>query len=198
MSVSSLCPLIVSPGARVTMQKIDQDHCYWAIPTSLISVWNTGRAISTSSFVDGDPMLRHIVHRVHDQPEVIRIAIVAAIGTVLAWVTYEIVYLLNPFTPRATVSWVIAFTIGIFRQHHLHRTLSFPNTRLSYHVSLKREVVASIFIIFASAALNYVLTHISMLHHRLAWGICLCSTASLEYALMKLFVFHSRRKGGRP
>lgn len=143
-------------------------------------------------------MLRGLVHRVHDQPELVRVAIVATIGTFLAWATYEIVYLLNPFSPRATISWVLAFAIGIFRQHHLHRTLSFPHARLSYISSLKRDAAASVFILLTSGALNYALTQVVMLNHRLAWAICLGSVAGLEYALMKFFVFRGRRKEKRP
>jgi putative flippase GtrA len=149
----------------------------------------------------GAPEPERVLHRfvqwVHDQPELVRIAITAAIGTVLAWVTYEMVYALNGLEPRATTSWAIAFTIGIFRQHHLHRTLSFPAVRLNYGISLGREVLASLVIITASAVLNYTLTIVADLHHRLAWVVCLVSVATLEYALMKLFVFRSRRSGAR-
>jgi len=142
-------------------------------------------------------MLHRFVKWLHYQPELTRVAITAAIGTVLAWITYEVVYALNGLAARATTSWVIAFTIGIFRQHHLHRTLSFPATRLSYGDSLRREVLASIVIIVASAGLNYALTVLVGLHHRLAWIACLVSVATLEYALMKLFVFRGRRSEAR-
>ncbi|GGE61888.1 GtrA family protein [Actibacterium pelagium] len=140
-------------------------------------------------------MLRWFVNTVHDQPELVRIAIVAVMGTALSWVTYEIVYFLNPFSPRAPLSWGMAFTIGIFRQHHLHRTLSFPKARLSYLSSLQREIAASVLILLIGVILNYSLTQVFDLQHRVAWGLCLVTVSGIEYALMKLFVFSGRREG---
>jgi len=140
-----------------------------------------------------DSLMRRLVQCVHDQPELVRIAIVAAIGTVLAWITYEVVFALNGIEPRATTTWIFAFLIGVFRQHHMHRTLSFPSVRAAYCTSLRREALASVCILGASAGLNYWLTAVSGLHHRLAWAVCLAGVAALEYALMKLYVFRSRR-----
>lgn len=147
--------------------------------------------------MDADPIFDRFVHWVHGQPELVRVAVAAAIGTLLAWVTYEIVFALNRLEPRATTSWVIAFIIGIFRQHHLHRNLSFPGFRARYSVSLRREAFASLCVLAASAGLNYLLVTVAGLHHRLAWAFCLTSVAAFEYALMKLYVFRSRRSGDK-
>jgi putative flippase GtrA len=65
------------------------------------------------------------------QSQTIRMLLVAGVGVVLGFVTYEIVYVLNPFSPKATVSWTIAFVIGIARQHALHR--KFPS-RIKHHI----------------------------------------------------------------
>jgi putative flippase GtrA len=140
-------------------------------------------------------MIESLVIWIHGQRELVRVSIVAAFGTVLAWWTYEIVFFLNPLEPRATVSWVIAFTIGVFRQHHLHRTLTFPATKLSYGDSLWRDGAASVVILAASAGLNFVLNERLGLHHRVAWLICLTSVAGFEYMLMKLFVFRLEWRG---
>ena len=134
-------------------------------------------------------MLNRFVIWVHAQREIVRVAIAAAIGTFLAWVTYELVHYLNPIEPRATTSWAFAFSIGVFRQHHLHRRLSFPASLRSYSGSLSREAAASVFILIIGTALNYWLTESVGLHHRIAWLGCLISVAVLEYGLMKFFVF---------
>ena len=139
--------------------------------------------------------MRSFIHWVHDRPEFIRVCISAAIGTVLAWVTYELVYVLNPFEPRATSSWVISFAIGIVRQHHLHRTLSFPGTTEPYKQTLSRDVVASVAVFLASTILNFFLTEMAQINHRIAWGICLSGVAAFDFILMKFFVFRVR---GRP
>lgn len=133
----------------------------------------------------------------HGQPELIRVSITAGIGTVLAWITYEIVHYLNPLEPKATTSWGIAFVIGILRQHHLHRTLSFPRNGVPYGLSLWRDALASIGIFVASIALNFALTQFGGLHHRVAWAICLASVAVFDYLMMKFFVFRRGSTGER-
>ncbi|MHA3980012.1 GtrA family protein [Halovulum sp. GXIMD14794] len=137
-------------------------------------------------------MLQRVIGWIHRRPELVRVAITALINTVLAWITYEIVYALNGLDSRATTSWVIAFTIGIFRQHHLHRRLSFPNNRNSYLISLTREIWSSIWILAASAGLNYTLVSIFGFHHRTTWAVCLLTVAALDYTMMKLYVFRGR------
>ena len=126
---------------------------------------------------------------VRKRPELERVAVAAAIGTVLAWLTYEIAYFINPFEPRATISWTAAFMIGIYRQHHLNRTLSFYKSTRSYSGSLSREVLAAFVVLLIGAGLNYWLTSLWALHHRAAWAICLVSVAAIEYGLMRFFVF---------
>lgn len=136
-------------------------------------------------------MLKAFRNWVHRQREFRRVAIAAAIGTVLAWLTYEIVFFVNPFDPRATTSWAAAFLIGVFRQHHLHRTLSFYKSTRSYSGSLSREALAAVFVFVTGILLNYWLTDRLDFNHRIAWATCLVSVSAIEYALMKFFVFRS-------
>lgn len=131
---------------------------------------------------------------IHRQNEFVRICIVAGIGTVASFITYEIVFFLNTVEPRATTSWTLSFTIGVFRQHHLQRWLAFPNTRTRYGVSLKREWLASILVLVVSAALNFLCTELMHLNHRVAWAICLIFAAGMEYCALKFFVFRSNRQ----
>jgi len=69
-------------------------------------------------------MVHHCVHRVHESPELVRITIVAAIGTHLAGVTYEVVHLWTPFDQRTTTGRGLTFAQVIFRQRcyelHIH------------------------------------------------------------------------------
>lgn len=137
--------------------------------------------------------LRDFINWMHEQPELVRVSITAAIGTVLAWITYEIVHFLNPLEPKATTSWGLAFAIGVFRQHHLHRALSFPRNGVPYGLSLWRDILASIGILVASVILNFALTQVGAVHHRVAWAICLASVAVFDYLMMKFFVFRRRK-----
>lgn len=150
------------------------------------------RPASVSRFGIKVPLAK-FVYWVHGQQELVRVCITAAIGTVLAWITYEIIYFVNWTEPRATTSWTLAFAIGVLRQHHLHRTLSFPEVEVPYGTSLRRDAFAGILVATAGTVLNYVLTERAGLHHRQAWVACLAGVATLEYALLKLFVFRGRR-----
>ena len=130
---------------------------------------------------------------VHRQKQVVRVALVAGIGTVASFVTYEFVFYFNQIEPRATTSWAISFFIGVFRQHHLHWLLSFHAAKSHYAESLGRDWIASLFVLAFSVALNYALTQKLAMYHRLAWAICLICAAGIEYALLKFFVFRKSR-----
>ena len=130
--------------------------------------------------------------------EVYRIGIVAAIGTVASYITYEIVFFFNVIEPRATSSWAISFVIGVFRQHHLHRYLSFSKVTARYDVTLRREWFASLLVLAFSVALNFYLTEKLSLHHRIAWVVCITGAAGFEYGLLKFFVFRNTKKRKSP
>lgn len=138
--------------------------------------------------------LSRSIARFRERSEFVKVVIIAVIGTVLSWATYEIVFWVNPFEPRATVSWGMSFTIGIFRQHHLHRTLTFPRNELSYGATLRRDFVASLGIALLSTSFNYLLTEVFELYHRGAWVACALLVAGIEYLLMKTFIFPQRRR----
>ncbi|AXG69892.1 GtrA-like protein [Kordia sp. SMS9] len=114
--------------------------------------------------------------------------IIAVIGAVLGFVTYEIVYYFNPFSPRATISWIFAFIIGIARQHALHRQFTFSH-KTSYFKSLYRAYVVDIGALVFSTGLNWLLAEALHLNHRLVWGICLASTALISLVFLKKYIF---------
>lgn len=143
-------------------------------------------------------IVSRIVGWIHRQDEVFRVGTVAALGTLASYVTYEIVFFFNGLDPRATTSWAISFVIGVFRQHHLHRYLSFPKVVARYGVTLRREWFASSIVLIFSVALNYYLTENLSINHRIAWGTCLMGTAGMEYSLLKFFVFRKRKKRRNP
>ena len=143
--------------------------------------------------------MNKMVAWVRRQDEIYRVGIVAAIGTAASYVTYEVVFFLNSIEPRATTSWAIAFVIGVFRQHHLHRYLAFPKTAERYKVTLQREWLASLTVFLFSVGLNFYLTQKLSFHHRIAWVACVASAAGVEYGLLKFFVFRQtmQRKSGK-
>lgn len=128
------------------------------------------------------------IDRYRRLPELIRLLATAALGVPLALVTYEIIYALNPIEPRASVSWLIAYLLGIARQHALHRWLTFQDRR-GYWSSLGRAYFAELFLGTVSTAANWWLTEVLDMHHRAVWAFCLLLVASLNLVLLRRFVF---------
>jgi putative flippase GtrA len=132
-----------------------------------------------------------LLARLRSRPQYERVAVVAALGAAASWLTYEIIFFLNPIEPRATSSWIIAYGVGVIRQHHLHRLISFPDPPVRYSVSLARDYASSIVILGTSAGLNWFLVSSAAVDHRLAWLLCTCVVALSGYLAMKVFVFRS-------
>lgn len=113
------------------------------------------------------------------------------LGAGIGWLTYEIVYWLNPLREfRATTSWILAFLVGVTRQHGLHRTLTFTH-HSPYWPSLGRAYVFYSVSAVLGAGLNSILTVRFGLHHRIAWAACLLLTALLSVLFLKRLVFRT-------
>jgi putative flippase GtrA len=126
----------------------------------------------------------------HQFPETLRMMLTAILGAGIGWITYEIIYWLIPaFSCRATASWVLAFTIGVVRQHALHRTLTFIE-HTPYLSSLGRAYIFYAMATFCGAFLNYTLTVHLEVHHRMAWLACLLLTGLLSFFFLKRMVFN--------
>lgn len=122
---------------------------------------------------------------------IIPVILVAAVGLLLSWVTYEIVFFLNPYEHKATSSWLVSYVVGVLRQHHLHRRFSFPDSHTTYKTTLLRDILSSVTLLFVGTLLNWVLVGVLHLNHRLAWLICTATIAALTLVLIKAFVFKS-------
>ena len=122
------------------------------------------------------------------QSECVRMLIVALVGAVLSFVTYEVVFYLNPLSPKATLSWIIAFIIGVARQHALHRYFTF-SYKTPYFKSLYKAYILDLGGLLYSSGLNWVLSNTFKLNHRLVWLSCLLSTALISFVFLKRYVF---------
>ena len=137
---------------------------------------------------------RHLVDWLHRRREVERVASVALFGTLVSWLTYELIFLINPIEPRATTSWFLTYLTAVVRQHHLHRIISFPGPKANYAATFRRQVVVNGTLLCLGGGLNYVLVEIADMHHRLAWLICMALVATSNYLSMKFFVFRRHQR----
>jgi putative flippase GtrA len=129
-----------------------------------------------------------MIFNFYKQPEFVRMLIVAIIGALLSFVTYEIVFYLNPWSPKATLSWVIAFIIGVVRQHALHRYFTFSH-KTPYFKSLYKAYILDFGGLLYSSGLNWILSNTFKLNHRLVWLCCILSTALISFVFLKKYVF---------
>ncbi len=133
--------------------------------------------------------LDRFVTSYHQLPEKVRLVLTATLGATIGWVTYEVLYWLNPLTRyRATTSWGLSFLVGVARQHGLHRWLTFTH-KSPYWRSLGRAYLYYSVSALLGALTNYYLTVILGVHHRLAWLVCLGFTALISVFFLKRLVF---------
>lgn len=130
-----------------------------------------------------------VLDRYRGMPEKARMVCTAILGAGVGLLTYELIYLVMPLTPRATISWIVAFIVGVARQHGLHRCLTFSERENSYWPSLGRAYLMYSAALVVGAVLDWVLTEEVGMHHRLAWLCCLLTTATISLVFLRKFVF---------
>ena len=121
-------------------------------------------------------------------PESARLVIVAIFGSLTGLAVYEVVYYLNPFEPRASISWLLSFIIGVVRQHALHRWLTFSH-RGPYWRSLTRAYLLYASLLVVTTALNYLLVEQLQWNHHLVWLICVATVGGINLFALKRFVY---------
>jgi putative flippase GtrA len=121
-------------------------------------------------------------------PEKLKLAIVAVLGALIGLVTYELIYLVNPFEPRAPTSWLASFAIGVPRQYSLHRWLTFESD-VPYGPRLARAYVLYSVIAALTTAENWLLVEQLGVPHRLAWLACVTTTGLINFFALKRLIF---------
>lgn len=130
----------------------------------------------------------NVISAYKNLPENVRLLLTAIIGASIGFVTYKIIYFINPIKPRASSSWVIAFLIDVLRQHALHRWLTF-DIKTHYWKSLLRAYVMYLGALITTTGLNWVLTNKMLMNHQFVWLICILLKASISLIFLKKYVF---------
>ncbi|WP_298418326.1 GtrA family protein [uncultured Kordia sp.] len=131
-----------------------------------------------------------MIFRFYKQSESVRMLCIAILGVIFGFITYEMIYFINPFSPNATISWMFAFVVGIARQHALHRHFTFQH-KTSYFKSLYRAYVVDISALLFSTGFNWFLSEILNINHRIVWVCCLLSTALISLVFLKKYIFRT-------
>jgi hypothetical protein len=113
----------------------------------------------------------------------------AIIGASFGWATYELFYWLNPWVRyRATTSWGAAWVVSVWRQHALHRWLTF-RSRAPYGKSLRRAYLFALATGALGVVVNLQLTGAMGLPHRAAWAVGLVISALMSLLFLKRAVY---------
>lgn len=128
-------------------------------------------------------------------PEELRLALVALLGALIGLATYQLIYWINPFQPRAPTSWLASFVIGVPRQFSLHRTFTFASTA-PFGPRLLRAYALYACIAALTTSLNWLLVERFAVSHHLAWFTCISTTGLINLFALKPLVFAPR--GDRP
>ena len=137
--------------------------------------------------------MRTVILKYQSLSENVRLVLTASIGAFLGLIIYELIYQINPMTHRATSSWLLAFVLGVARQHGLHRWLTFQS-KSPYWSSLFRAYLMYSGSLVLGLILNIVLIDVFNINHRIAWLSCLILTAFISLFFLKKFVFKKELK----
>jgi len=119
----------------------------------------------------------------------VRYAVSGGLGTLGGYALYEVAYaLVGEGGFRATTAWIVAYTVGIFTQHALHRWITF-GTGTPYWRSLRRSYIVYPLVLAISSGFNYLLAGMVGWHHRLAWLATMALSAGLAFAGLRFFAF---------
>ena len=119
----------------------------------------------------------------------LRFLIVGGTGTIIAWLLYNLLYLILPFNPKEVWAYCIGFILAVIQQHALHRLYTFRSNDESYFQELGRAYAAYSFGMIISAALHYQLTQEVGIHHQYSWVISTGVSEMINFLCLKYFVF---------
>jgi putative flippase GtrA len=131
-----------------------------------------------------------LMRRFQGLPTNARLVAVALLGAAIGLVTYQLIYWVNPFEPRAPTSWLAAFVIGVPRQYSLHRSLTFRSD-VPYAPRLVRAYLLYACIAVLTTTLNWLLVERLAVPHHLAWLACISTTGLINYFALEPLVFRT-------
>ena len=121
--------------------------------------------------------------------EYIRYLGVATFNAVFFWTLYEVMYWMDPLSIYpATVAWAIAYVIGSFEAHYMHRALTFKST-VDYKESLYWALIVYGVIGILSTISEHLLFYVFDVHHRIAWAINMCAFGFMMFLGLRLLAF---------
>ena len=122
--------------------------------------------------------------------EYVRYLGVALFNAIFFWTLYEAIfwasgtYTIYP----ATLAWAVAYTIGSFEAHFMHRSLTFKSN-IDYKESLYWALIVYGAIGIMSTIAEHLLVYVFDVHHRIAWAMNMCAFGFMMFLGLRLLAF---------
>ena len=120
--------------------------------------------------------------------EYIRYLGIAIINGIFFWLFYELFYWIDLTAYPATVAWAIAYIIGSFEAHFLHRKITFKS-KANYSESLFWAFVVYGVIGVVSTISEHILVYVFDLNHRVAWAVNMSMFGFMMFLGLRLLAF---------
>ena len=125
-----------------------------------------------------------------DFSRVKRYLIVGALGNLIGWVIYNIIFLANPIEwNKATTSWVLSYLIVVAQQHDLHRRMTFQDSEQEYVSSLLNSYFAYSLGLIVSSSANLYFVSVLSLGIQVSWLFSVISSVIVNYFALKRIAF---------
>lgn len=116
-----------------------------------------------------------------------RFILVGSFGTVLVWITYNLLYYL--LHPNDSIAWSISYIFGVTQQHTLHRNFTFSTSLEPFFPELGKSYFAYSFGLLISSCCYFYLNNMLSLDHQISWLISTGVSVFSNYISLKVFVF---------
>ena len=127
----------------------------------------------------------------------IRFIIVGGVGTSIAWLVYNLLYLTLPIEPKAIIAWIICYLYSVAQNHTLHRNFTFFTTKSQYLPELMRAYFAYSLGLFVSTGNHAFLTQQYEISHQFSWFVSTLLSIICNYIMLRFFVFKVPQKSSQ-
>ena len=125
-----------------------------------------------------------------------RFIVVGSIGTIGTWAIYTLVYASIALSPKAIISKIISFPLGVTQQYTMHRRFTFDSgSKTPYLDGLWKSHITYAGSFVISTVIHGILVYELGLYHQFSWIISTGVGVIWNYFALSKFVFGERGDG---
>jgi len=133
--------------------------------------------------------VRYLLLKLKKFDEKKRFIFVGSFGTILTWLTYNVIYI--TLYPNTTLAWLFSYIFGVAQQHLLHRNFTFLTTSKPFFPELVKSYFAYSLGLLISSICYYYLINMMLMDHQISWILSTGVSVVCNYISLKIFVFNA-------